>query len=67
MIMFFVLGFLPCYVIAGILKRLGLLRIPELIELAGMDHRVEERAVRQSEEIFDVERGIAKKRTGNLE
>ena len=66
-IMFFVLGFLPCYIIAWILKRLGLLRIPELIELAGMDHRVEERAVRQSEEIFDVERGIAKKRTGNLE
>jgi len=36
-IMFWVLGFLPCWIIAGILKGMNLLRIPEAIELAGLD------------------------------
>ncbi len=39
-IMFFVLGFLPCYIVGAILKKLGVLRIPVRIELAGMDHRM---------------------------
>ena len=37
-IMFFVLGFLPCYVLGAILKKLGILRIPARIEIAGLDH-----------------------------
>jgi len=37
-IMFVVLGFLPCYLAAWGLKRAGLLRIPAEVELAGLDH-----------------------------
>lgn len=36
-IMFWVLGFVPCYVIARVLKALNLLRVPEQVELAGLD------------------------------
>ena len=40
LIIFFVLGFVPCYVAAGALKRLGLLRIPSEVELAGLDYHI---------------------------
>jgi Amt family ammonium transporter len=36
-IMFWVLGFLPAWILAGILKGVGLLRIPREIELVGLD------------------------------
>ena len=36
-IMFFVLGFLPCYILARVLKAVGMLRVPREIELAGLD------------------------------
>ena len=36
-IMFWVLGFIPCWIVAGILKGAGLLRIPPAVELAGLD------------------------------
>jgi ammonium transporter, Amt family len=36
-IMFFVLGFLPTYVLARVLKAFNLLRVPKEIELAGLD------------------------------
>jgi len=36
-IMFWVLGFLPAFVVANILKKMGKLRIPEAVELAGLD------------------------------
>ncbi|MBD0866561.1 MAG: ammonium transporter, partial [Rhodobacteraceae bacterium] len=36
-IMFWVLGFLPTFILAGILKKAGVLRIPEKLELAGLD------------------------------
>jgi len=36
-IMFFVLGFLPAWILAGVLKALGVLRIPREIELVGLD------------------------------
>ena len=36
-IMFWVLGFLPAFVVANILKSFGVLRIPEAVELAGLD------------------------------
>ena len=36
-IMFFVLGFLPAWILAGLLKSVGLLRIPHEIELVGLD------------------------------
>ncbi|NQY82193.1 MAG: ammonium transporter [Alphaproteobacteria bacterium] len=37
-IMFFVLGFLPCFILANILKWMGSLRVPYEIELAGLDN-----------------------------
>jgi ammonia channel protein AmtB len=36
-IMFFVLGFIPAYVVARILKGAGMLRVPEAVELVGLD------------------------------
>ncbi len=36
-IMFFVLGFLPAWILAGILNKMNLLRIPPHVELAGLD------------------------------
>ncbi|MFP6751065.1 MAG: hypothetical protein VB855_05285, partial [Pirellulaceae bacterium] len=39
-IMFLVLGFLPCYIAAWGLKRAGILRIPREVELAGLDHEI---------------------------
>ena len=36
-IMFFVLGFIPCYILGAILKSLNMLRIPREIELVGLD------------------------------
>ena len=35
-IMFWVLGFLPCYILARILKAFNMLRVPEKVELAGL-------------------------------
>ena len=37
-IMFFVLGFIPGFVLSWILKQAGLLRIPREVELAGLDY-----------------------------
>jgi ammonia channel protein AmtB len=36
-IMFVVLGFIPAFIVANILKSMGLLRIPEAVELVGLD------------------------------
>jgi ammonia channel protein AmtB len=36
-IMFIVLGFIPAFIVALILKALGLLRVPKEIEIAGLD------------------------------
>jgi Amt family ammonium transporter len=36
-IMFFVLGFLPFYILSRILKAAGMLRVPRRVELAGLD------------------------------
>ena len=36
-IMFGVLGFLPAFVISSIMKSMGALRVPEAVELVGLD------------------------------
>ena len=36
-IMFWVLGFLPAFVVSNILKSMGLLRVPAAVELVGLD------------------------------
>jgi len=55
-IMFLGLGFIPCYILAGILKWVGLLRMPVEVELVGLDHlrRMEEKG--QIEELVAAER-----------
>ncbi|MCH9704582.1 MAG: ammonium transporter [Proteobacteria bacterium] len=45
-IMFFVLGFAPAWIVSKILKNMGLLRIPQAIELVGLDFH----SIRQQEE-----------------
>ncbi|HUS38294.1 MAG TPA: hypothetical protein VMX74_02530 [Pirellulales bacterium] len=55
-IMFFGLGFLPCYILAGILKHFGLLRIPHEVELAGLDFDLRRDEYSQREDIHLAER-----------
>ena len=43
-IMFFVLGMIPGYVIAKVLQGMGKLRIPREVELAGLDYKIMEDA-----------------------
>ena len=43
-IMFFVLGLIPGYVIAKILNGMGKLRIPREVEIAGLDYEMMETA-----------------------
>jgi ammonium transporter, Amt family len=50
-IMFFVLGFIPGYVVSWILKQLGLLRIPREVELAGLDYAMELATQRDDDEL----------------
>ena len=52
LIMFLGLGFIPCYVAAGILRRMGILRIPREVEVAGLDHAI---VVDDSYNLSDVE------------
>lgn len=56
-IVFLLMGFLPCYIAAGILKRLGVLRIPLEVELAGLDHEIlqQERADREKLESVEAQ------------
>jgi hypothetical protein len=50
-IMFWVLGFIPGYVLSWILKQAGLLRVPREVELAGLDHHVFATMVKEDQEI----------------
>jgi Amt family ammonium transporter len=64
-IMFFVLGFIPGYIAAGILKRLGRLRVPEHVELAGLDFGENAETERAAGEILVAERRAAEKLVGD--
>ncbi len=50
-IMFGVLGFIPAYIVSRILKAANLLRIPEEIELAGLDFETEDVAKADKREL----------------
>ena len=50
-IMFWVLGFLPAYVIAKILQSFDLLRIPKEVELLGLDFRTMQESERARREV----------------
>jgi ammonia channel protein AmtB len=53
--MFVVLGFIPTYIVAGILKAMGVLRIPREVELAGLDYVEEQGLVVERQEIINAE------------
>ena len=44
LIMFFVLGMIPGWIIAKVLHGMGKLRIPREVELAGLDYQIMEEA-----------------------
>jgi ammonia channel protein AmtB len=50
-IMFWVLGFIPGYVLSWILKQFNLLRVPREVELAGLDYHVFETMVKEDQEL----------------
>jgi len=52
--MFWVLGFIPGYVVSWILKQLNLLRVPREVEIAGLDHHVFNTMVEEDREIQGV-------------
>ncbi len=58
-IMFFGLGFAPCYLLGWVLKKLDLLRIPKAIELAGMDHEISAQLQADTEELHQAELAVA--------
>ena len=66
-IMFFVLGFVPFFLAAFLLKRLGLLRIPASVELAGLDHRTLETEASAAREIIGSELEAARERMARQE
>ena len=54
-IMFFVLGFLPAFIVASVMKKLGVLRIPEAIEIEGLDVGQEIAAEHAARELSEAE------------
>ncbi len=53
-IMFFVLGFIPGYVLSWILKQVGLLRIPREVELVGLDYASHATTTREEDEMREI-------------
>ena len=61
-IMFGLLGFIPAWIVAGILKKMNLLRIPEKIEIAGLDLSEYRGRYVDEAEVFEAEQDEARKR-----
>lgn len=51
-IMFWVLGFIPGYILSYILKMAGLLRVPREVELAGLDYHTQSVVMQEDKEII---------------
>jgi ammonium transporter, Amt family len=51
-IMFWVLGFIPGYILSWILKQAGLLRVPREVELAGLDYHSQSIVMQEDKEII---------------
>ena len=60
-IMFFVLGFLPTWILCWILKSAGVLRIPKEVELAGLDYVEGSNIAAQSNTIVEAELSEARR------
>ena len=54
-LIFFGLGFLPCYLLAIVLKKADLLRVPAAVELAGLDYVAQEEILRETRELIEHE------------
>ena len=54
-IMFFVLGFIPTFIVAKILNAMGILRIPKEVELAGLDYVEDQASAADGQEIINAE------------
>ena len=61
-IMFWVLGFLPAWIVAGVLKKLNMLRIPPHVELAGLDLGEYHGRYLDEADVFDAEVEEAQRR-----
>jgi Amt family ammonium transporter len=55
-IVFWILGFAPAYVVAGVLKRAGVLRIPVEVEIGGLDRHTRREERQQTQAIRTAER-----------
>ena len=53
--MFFVLGFIPTFIVAKILNAMGILRIPKEVELAGLDYVEDQASAAAGQEIVNAE------------
>ena len=53
--MFFVLGFIPTFIVAKILNAMGMLRIPREVELAGLDYIDDQASAAGGQEIVNAE------------
>ena len=51
-IMFWVLGFIPGYILSWILKQAGLLRVPREVELAGLDYHSQSIVMQEDKDII---------------
>jgi len=60
-IMFFVLGFLPGWIVAKILNAFDLLRIPRAVELIGLDFSTEEAEARAIEDVRAAEAAMLRR------
>ena len=58
-IMFFVLGFLPGWIVAKILAAAGVLRIPKQVELLGLDFRTNQEEQAAAAEVRATEKEAA--------
>jgi Amt family ammonium transporter len=61
---FLLLGFLPAWIVAGILNCLDLLRVPAAIEIAGLDFAIDNASGEAAEEISAFERDLATRLDG---
>ena len=61
-IIFFVLGFAPCYLAAWALKKAGVLRIPWEVELVGLDHDILKEETASRNEYIAAEREYLRRR-----
>ena len=62
LIMFIVLGFVPCFIVSWVLNKAGMLRIPWEVELAGLDHEIILDEAAHNQEFVDAERDALSRR-----